>query len=51
MGNQNIFQSLKNLDPTIYVMDNLEMGSDPNTLPDMMMRGRQGWNRRQPCPI
>ena len=42
VGNQNIFQSLKNLDPTIYVMDNLEMGSDPNTLPDMMMRGRTG---------
>lgn len=39
VGNQNVFQSLKNLDPTLYIPDNLSMGSDPNTLPDMSMRG------------
>ena len=26
VGNTNIFQSLKNLDPTVFVMDNLDMG-------------------------
>lgn len=39
VGNQNVFQSLKNLDPTLYIADNLAMGSDPNTIPDMSMRG------------
>lgn len=31
----------------MYIMDNLEMGSDPNTLPDMMMRGRTGLQQTQ----
>ena len=39
VGNINIFQSLKNLDPTCFVMDNMDMGSNPNALPDMNMRG------------
>lgn len=39
VGNQNVFQSLKNLDPTIYIADNFNMGSDPNTTPTMSMRG------------
>ena len=39
VGNSNIFQSLKNLDPTVFVMDNLEMGANPNALPEMNMRG------------
>ena len=39
VGNTNIFQSLKNLDPTVFVMDNLDMGSNPNALPEMNMRG------------
>lgn len=39
VGNSNIFQSLRNLDPTVFVMDNLEMGANPNALPDMNMRG------------
>lgn len=39
VGNQNVFQSLKNLDPTIYIADNLNLGSDPNSVPDMSMRG------------
>lgn len=39
VGNQNVFQSLKNLDPTLYIADNLDMGSDPNTTPTMSMRG------------
>lgn len=39
VSNQNIFQSLKNLDPSVFVMENFVMGSDPNTLPNLSMRG------------
>lgn len=39
VGNQNILQSLKNLDPTVYIPANMTMGSDPNTLPDVSIRG------------
>ena len=39
VGNQNALQSLKNLDPTIYIPNNMTMGSDPNTLPSISMRG------------
>lgn len=39
VGNQNVFQSLKNLDPSLYIMENMDMGSDPNTMPDMKLRG------------
>lgn len=39
VGNSNVFQSLKLLDPTVYIPDNLTMGSDPNTTPTISMRG------------
>ncbi len=39
VGNQNVLQSLKNLDPTIYIPDNLSLGSDPNSVPSVSMRG------------
>lgn len=39
VGNQNVIQSLRLLDPSIYVPDNLMMGSDPNTMPNISMRG------------
>ena len=39
VGNQNLLESLKNLDPTIYMPDNLTMGSDPNSTPTLSMRG------------
>lgn len=38
-GNQNIFQSIKNLDPSLNVFESMEFGSDPNHLPDMQLRG------------
>lgn len=44
VGNQNLFQSLKNLDPSVYIMENLQMGSDPNSLPNMNMRGGTSFN-------
>ncbi len=40
MGNINVIQSLKSLDPSVLVMDNKSFGSDPNRLPDMEIRGK-----------
>lgn len=39
-GSQNVLQSLKNIDPTFRLVENLELGSDPNQLPEIVMRGR-----------
>lgn len=38
-GNRNLFESLKNIDPSLYIMDNLLNGSNPNALPGMELRG------------
>ncbi|MGN5953319.1 SusC/RagA family TonB-linked outer membrane protein [Sphingobacterium lactis] len=38
MGSTNVFQSLKNISPSMF-LDNLAMGSNPNTLPDLQIRG------------
>lgn len=38
MGSTNVFQSLKNISPGMF-LDNFEMGSNPNTLPDLQIRG------------
>lgn len=40
IGNQNILQSLRTLDPSFAIQDNNLMGSDPNTLPDVNIRGK-----------
>ena len=39
MGNQNILQNLKILDPSFVVAENVDLGSDPNKLPDIQLRG------------
>jgi TonB-linked SusC/RagA family outer membrane protein len=39
-GNQNLLASLKNLDPSFIIQENLEFGSDPNRLPEITMRGQ-----------
>ena len=39
VGNGNVFQSLKNMDPSLNIMDNMEFGSDPNKLPTIQLRG------------
>lgn len=39
VGNQNVLQSLKNLDPSFLQIENLAAGSNPNALPDFQMRG------------
>ena len=38
-GNQNLIQSLRNMDPALNISENLSFGSDPNRLPDMELRG------------
>ena len=39
IGNQNLFESLKNLDASMVVLDNFDLGSNPNTLPELQLRG------------
>lgn len=39
VGNQNLLFSLKNLDPSFIINDNIDLGSDPNRLPDIQLRG------------
>lgn len=39
VGNSNVFQSLKSLDPSLMIFDNMEFGSDPNKNPKMTLRG------------
>lgn len=40
VGNQNLIQSLKTLDPSFIVMDNNVQGSNPNALPSITIRGQ-----------
>lgn len=40
VGNTNIIQSLKTLDPVFAVLENNQFGSDPNSLPDLEIRGK-----------
>ena len=39
VGNQNVFQSLKSMEPGLMIFESLEFGSDPNRIPDMQLRG------------
>lgn len=39
IGNQNLFESLKNLDASMVVLDNFDLGSNPNALPELQLRG------------
>lgn len=41
-GAQNIVQSLRNLDPAFQITENLDLGSDPNAMPSVQMRGQSG---------
>lgn len=40
VGNMNVIQSLKSLDPSFVVFDNNLMGSDPNTMATIEVRGK-----------
>ncbi len=39
VSNTNIFESLKNLDPSLNIMSSVEFGSDPNRMPEIQLRG------------
>lgn len=43
VGNSNVLQSLKNLDPSFNIVQNLAIGSDPNALPTIQLRGQSGF--------
>lgn len=38
-GNRNLLQSLSNLDPSFVIVENNAMGSNPNALPEVRLRG------------
>ena len=40
IGTQNILQSLQTLDPSFRIMENTQFGSNPNTMPDIEIRGK-----------
>ncbi len=40
MGSQNIVQSLRSMDASFVVLENLAAGADPNAMPDVELRGR-----------
>ncbi|MDR0823832.1 MAG: SusC/RagA family TonB-linked outer membrane protein [Prevotella sp.] len=44
IGNMNVLQSLKTLDPSFIITDNNLMGSDPNTLANISVRGGSTMN-------
>jgi TonB-linked SusC/RagA family outer membrane protein len=40
MGNQNLVQSLRSLDPSFVVLENMAMGANPNAMPNIEVRGQ-----------
>lgn len=41
-GNTSVINSLKNIDPSFMVVENLENGSDPNMVPEIQFYGQTG---------
>lgn len=39
VSNTNVVESLKNLDPSLLILDNLDAGSNPNAMASMQIRG------------
>ncbi|WP_164974237.1 SusC/RagA family TonB-linked outer membrane protein [Filimonas effusa] len=42
VSNQNVLKAVAILDPSFQIVDNLNAGSNPNTLPDIQLRGQTG---------
>ena len=40
IGNSNVLESLKTLDPSFAIIENNDFGSDPNHLPNIEIRGK-----------
>ncbi len=45
IGNQNLLQSLRSLDPSFLVIENNLSGSNPNTMPNVEIRGTTSINK------
>jgi TonB-linked SusC/RagA family outer membrane protein len=43
VGRQNVIKSLSILDPTVAIVENTEMGSNPNTMPTIRFRGESSF--------
>jgi len=43
VGNSNVLQSIKNLDPSFRIMENLSNGSNPNQTYQITLRGQSGF--------
>lgn len=44
VGNRNLISSIRNIDPSFNIADNIDIGSDPNKLPDITVRGNSSLN-------
>lgn len=44
VGNANVLQALKNIDPSFQVIESNEFGSDPNRVPEIQMRGASSFS-------
>lgn len=44
VANLNVFQALKNLDPTMAILDNVQMGSNPSAMPEIQIRGMSSFS-------
>lgn len=40
-GSRNLLETLKNMDPAFKIVENMDLGSDPNVMPEIQMRGQQ----------
>lgn len=47
VGNTNVLQSLKTLDPSFVMVDNNQFGSDPNRLANIEIRGRSSFTSEE----
>lgn len=46
VGSLNLIQALNAIDPSIRLTENLEFGSDPNRIPEITVRGENGFDLR-----
>jgi TonB-linked SusC/RagA family outer membrane protein len=43
-GNRDVLSQIRNIDPSFFIVENNATGSDPNSLPEIQMRGNTGLN-------
>lgn len=44
VGNRNLITSIRNIDPSFNIVEDINIGSDPNKLPDITVRGNSSLN-------